>query len=822
MTKVIMSGSARVAVRIDADSVRLWKYGANKEPQTLPHRYLRLLFSPTDDLTPLDTDNNEAVTRGLTERVDLADGLMLYVSILDPNLSLGCKKGAARELNEILLSSSAAIRFSDLVTSALIPARYLADIPEFEGVSKVSSLIATIKGQAPALHTVYGALDGAALAANAQELGEGTKRLVAASGIPGRMAQKMVAGELDKLGIERMEAMRLLKGTPNFRDLVVEWFKAVGARALDIPSMQELIEGERDTQAGDSEAKGTKGTDTYDRRTIFDRVGKQKADITPLLRLGKRERAIRYTQQLIDMQMKYGGGEYAAKTLCDLSQRAKELGNLHMQISLAEWATRVAPTDGWSYCQLADGFIGLGKFDDAKKSLEHARIWGQAAYATSGLARILMAHERYQAALDLLDHERQSIADTFVWNQWAECHRRLNRIDDALNAYGEVAERFPEDRVARCGLASTLVDAGRIDEAISMYYLILEQVGSDPIASNGLAHAHHLQGDDESALTLYSRTAREHPEDFISISSHAHLLRILHRFSEATARYRWAHAQYPLVVTFLEGLADVAKAELLFDSSLRYLEQAISMDPRRPNAYVSRIDVFRRMGQKRAALNAADKLIAEFPKNFTAMMARASLFKELGELAIAVDSYKRVVDEFPESTEAGFAARALAQLTGNKKEVERLKGYEGNPRSQWDWLALHLDALRLLRIGRWKPGESQLRLGSEKSPFQHIRSVFRRSLSGFLVSKGRYGEALDALEFDTSDIGALIRLHAFIALDDTANVVTSKNRTAHVPDRMTKLRSLLLSGHAGPGKRDSSEWSEVVDEEIRQLGLGTF
>jgi tetratricopeptide (TPR) repeat protein len=86
----------------------------------------------------------------------------------------------------------------------------------------------------------------------------------------------------------------------------------------------------------------------------------------------------------------------------------------------------------------------------------------------------------------------------------ADVLKDLGRLDEAEAVYRETIELFPDDAVARSGLADVLKDLGRLDEAETAYREVLELFSHDPkvlvVAHTGLAGVLRAQGRLQDAL----------------------------------------------------------------------------------------------------------------------------------------------------------------------------------------------------------------------------------------------------------------------------------------------------------------------------------
>jgi len=90
------------------------------------------------------------------------------------------------------------------------------------------------------------------------------------------------------------------------------------------------------------------------------------------MRHGKIDEVRTAVEHLIEFHMMSGGRGFAAKSLCDLAGRAKELGWTALQFELTQRSTKVNPNDPWTRIQHAKSLHDAGQLDGAKMLYEAA------------------------------------------------------------------------------------------------------------------------------------------------------------------------------------------------------------------------------------------------------------------------------------------------------------------------------------------------------------------------------------------------------------------------------------------------------------------
>ncbi|MEE8586276.1 MAG: tetratricopeptide repeat protein [Acidobacteriota bacterium] len=128
-------------------------------------------------------------------------------------------------------------------------------------------------------------------------------------------------------------------------------------------------------------------------------------------------------------------------------------------------------------------------------------------------------------------------------------------IDEALAIAWEAVERFPEDVVARTGLAEVCRRAGRLEEAESVYRETVERFPEDVVARTGLAAVLRLQGGKRprEALELVEKVLEEDSSNVHAQTERGRILESLGRHREAEAAFAQASALESSIPTPVEG-----------------------------------------------------------------------------------------------------------------------------------------------------------------------------------------------------------------------------------------------------------------------------
>ena len=287
----------------------------------------------------------------------------------------------------------------------------------------------------------------------------------------------------DQINLAVLTCYSLLSDLPNYRSVVQSWTQRF------VKARVRVVESDRQEEQKLPYLEAV--APRFGRRFAFESAIQQQEVIKQRLRDGNLALARRYTDDLVASQLRQGGPEYAAKSLCRLAQEAKRVGLHSVQLEWAQRAVDVCPDDAWAHGQAADALIQFGRLDEALRELNFAESFGEVSFAATGRARILRAQNRLPEALSAFEsiiRDHPDYDDTvFAWRGAAETLRDMWRLNEALRKYDEATRKYPDEPSVACGLAAVLTDLGQLDRAYEVYSHVLDRFGNQVVALNGQA-----------------------------------------------------------------------------------------------------------------------------------------------------------------------------------------------------------------------------------------------------------------------------------------------------------------------------------------------
>lgn len=208
----------------------------------------------------------------------------------------------------------------------------------------------------------------------------------------------------------------------------------------------------------------------------------------------------------------------------------------------------------------------LGRDEEARAAYQRAADLGAGAPATVGLARLLLAADRFNEAAALLEPLNAQAPDPRIDAQLARAYRGLGREDDARIA------------AARAGAATSAMEW--LDPRLAQRAAYIAGF------RNRLLHAQNLiqAGRPLDALAIAEELLAERPADVDAINTLVWANAALERFDRVQSILRDAIAQHPEEPRLHQMMANAYLERGDVDNGRRHLEKIISFAPENARA----------------------------------------------------------------------------------------------------------------------------------------------------------------------------------------------------------------------------------------------
>ncbi|MCX7110229.1 MAG: tetratricopeptide repeat protein [Proteobacteria bacterium] len=349
----------------------------------------------------------------------------------------------------------------------------------------------------------------------------------------------------NQIGDAKYEALTCLKGMVGYRQIVEAWFLCLAV----VKPVRTVKKSEVAPEDNDWERKTERKkiqSRSYDRKEYKRKVDEQKIQIIRLIRSRQWGQASQAVDGLVDLQYRHGGGNYAAKSLCDLAVEAKSLGNHSLQLELTERAVGQNPKDGWAWAQQGDALLNNGRLDDALLAFENSVAFGVFIAGKVGRAQVFKSKGSYDDALAAYDEVIiENPENVVAKNGRAEVLKAMGRFPEALQAFEEVTKTHPENVVAKNGRAEVLKAMGRFPEALQAFEEVTKTHPENLVAKNGRAEVLKALGRYPEALQAFEDVTKDHPEDVFAKNGRAEVLKAMGRHPEALQAFEDVTKDHP-------------------------------------------------------------------------------------------------------------------------------------------------------------------------------------------------------------------------------------------------------------------------------------
>jgi tetratricopeptide (TPR) repeat protein len=231
-------------------------------------------------------------------------------------------------------------------------------------------------------------------------------------------------------------------------------------------------------------------------------------------------------------------------------------------------------------------------------------------------ARILAGQGRIDDAI--VEFNRAIAVRPQYWGHYNALGRSLlqaARYAEAEAAFRKVIELQPDSYIGYAQLGVTLHTLGRYDDALARYERAFE-LNRNPLILTNIGAIHHVRGDYAKAVAAYRQVLTLRKQDHITERNLGDALR---------------------------RLGDEAEARAAYGRSADLVRKALEVNPRDLDLLSTLAVLLAKLGQKSAAIAAADQAAAAGPKDPRVLLRQAQVYTLLGSLDAALTSLDRAV-----------------------------------------------------------------------------------------------------------------------------------------------------------------------------------
>lgn len=548
-----------------------------------------------------------------------------------------------------------------------------------------------------------------------------------------------------------------------YRDIVAAWIKNIGIH----PGQQIDDDIVLNMQSERDFAEAVREIEVRDAGDIYEQVKGRQRGIVDRLERGDLTNARKFTNELVEYQIAHGGSNFAAKSLCALSHKAKKLGYASLQLEWVTTATEVAPYDAWAHGQAGEAYFDFYRFEDARRSYQKALVFGDEQYGLVGRGRLLRATGRLDDALEVFKSARERLPTHpeahRAWAGIAATLRDMGRLDEALEVYSTAVEKFPLEEVVWCGRAAVLKELGHLDDANKCFQEVAQLFPESAYAIAGIAESFKDVGDFEMALKTYDNAIGSFPGNAIIHCGRADVLRKMGRLNDALRAYEDTIQKFDHEPSAYGGRAETLRDLGQFRGALEAYDEAIDRFEHEAHLRNGRANMLKIAGELENSLQAYDENVRDFPYNCISLSGRALLLKELGKNHDALRAFDALIERRPDYAAASYGKAALLVILRRYEEAGDLLP-TAHPRTRDEWIAHHIRGMIFLRQGQIEEAVDHFQFGLANNPFYRSRKYYENAMAAAQIAQRDFEAALSHARHGQNASAKILEFHSAAAV----------------------------------------------------------
>jgi tetratricopeptide (TPR) repeat protein len=551
-------------------------------------------------------------------------------------------------------------------------------------------------------------------------------------------------------------------------------------------------------------------------------VKKQISAIIEKLNSSKLLQAKRLINELKAQQVERGDSEYAALSMCTISEHAKKLSMFELQLEYALEASNLAPQDYRAYGHVADAYLNNEDSVSALKYFKkssHGDIKDQ-IYALTGIARIEKQKYNFEVALDTINEVlEKNYEDVVPLLTKAEILKELNSYDAANELYEEIRVKYPESSRAVFGQASLFADRRDFSRSIEIYKHGLANYSdcdSQCYGKSGLGFLLARLGKRSEAKRMLNEACKLSKYEIIfPYISLAKAYRMEGSISKARGILVNLLKRRPHFWEVADELMDLYICDGSLDLARNVYEQ---LPPKIKNSKYIQLrnaQIYKIQGNYNRALSIIDEVKASYPKFIGCLLERASIFKVLGRYKEARSQYNDVFSISRNNRTARFNIYALNKLEskpsefGSELEMESLDTVE-------DFESIAQVGLLQLSMGQHKEGKLKL-LEAYNSGFESLRQSVSPNLSMCSIKLGQKNAALAPVKRPKNSIEQIQKAIVLLSLNKRDSfreqfIIVEKSAPSYARGLINIMRGISKAAND-----DCFVTEELLEEQIKVM-----
>jgi tetratricopeptide (TPR) repeat protein len=332
-----------------------------------------------------------------------------------------------------------------------------------------------------------------------------------------------------------------------------------------------------------------------------------------------------------------------------------------------------------SWHHLGEVYAVLERFGEAEQAYQQA-VALDPAYAWPYHHLGLLYEQRGElpealvAFRQALARHQQDEDRAVAWNHLGNVNRRLDRIEEAVEAYQRANTLDSAYAQPWSNLGDIYRELGRQEEAMAAYR---QAIGLDPVVAwpyHHLGWLHQQRGEYEPAITRYEQAVERHQTDPARAMTWQQLGQIyqaIDRPQEAIKAFRQAGALDPKFALPWHHLGDTYRALNRREQALNAYQRASELDPAYAPTWSNLGDLYDATNRRDEAIKAYRRAIELDPANAWDYHHLGAIFEARGDYPAALNYYQQAAARHPVDHDRALAWNSLGDVYRALKQPEQ-------------------------------------------------------------------------------------------------------------------------------------------------------
>jgi len=455
---------------------------------------------------------------------------------------------------------------------------------------------------------------------------------------------------------------------------------------------------------------------------------------------------------------------------------------------------------------------------------EILKVYPDTVEAKRILATAYRLQKMPQKGLDVLAPLLAGHADSpDLLHEIAQCQGGVGRGDEAISALRKAVTIDPKHAAAWLSLGHQLTVAGDEEGSHQAFQRHFELSTPHPelVEASGQLH----EGKLGKAERIVRDLLKKYPADVAAIRMLAEIGVKLGQFKDASHLLERCLELAPDFHAARHSYAMVLMRRQMPEAAIQEAEKLLAQEPNNPNFLTLKASVLTRIGGQSGALEIYEKVLKSYPNQARAQMSYGHTLKTVGRLDEAIEAYKKCIRLSPEVGEAYWSLANLKIFRFSDEDIDNMRKQvttEGGDADDQSHLAFALG--KALEDSRgydesfkfYKRGNAIRRVAHRHdvkvNVLESLRQVRALPRAFFEQRKGWGCQAPDPLF-----VVGLPRAGSTL-LEQILASHSQVQGTSELPDVTTISRKLANKNRENPAGKYPEVLAELTQDRFRELG----